>query len=502
MTQIHKSILSFICSLFFIIFFFFSCQTSERKGEYLAKVYCSSCHDYPDPSLLDKTTWEKSVLPNMALRMGFGDPIFTVLSNKSDEELKRILASNAFYQKPVIDSTELQQIVDFYIKNAPEKLPQIPDNEQINPNLKYFDIEPRFLSDGESPTTTFVGIHPRTHELFVAESAGIIRKFKDKLEIEKIKTTSPVSDIDFSENAIQVLEMGIMNPNDALKGSLRIYERGKSTPILTNLTRPVNINKADLDKDGKQDIVVCEHGDYTGQLAWYQNLGNGSYKVNLLNNMPGARRTIIKDWNRDSRPDVLALMGQGREGLFLYKNNGSGQFSEKRLLTFPPVHGSSYFEVVDINKDGFDDVVYTNGDNSDLSSIHKPYHGVRIYLNDGYGNLSEKYSQPLNGASKVLVEDFDQDGDFDMAVISFFPDLKKNQRFVFFENIGNLKFNLSTFADAPHGKWLVACTGDIDSDGDQDIVLGSYPFSTFWEEPKDIKTLPSIIILRNKTKKK
>src|SRR5687767_9822554 len=45
-------------------------------GEELAKAYCATCHLFPEPLLLDKTTWKERVLPNMGWRLGirrFGD---------------------------------------------------------------------------------------------------------------------------------------------------------------------------------------------------------------------------------------------------------------------------------------------------------------------------------------------------------------------------------------------------------------------------------------------
>ena len=61
-------------------------------------------------------------------------------------------------------------------------------------------------------------------------------------------------------------------------------------------------------------------------------------------------------------------------------NKGNGQFEEKRVLRFPPMYGSSFFELVDFNKDGFQDFIYTCGDNADYSQVLKPYHGIYIYL--------------------------------------------------------------------------------------------------------------------------
>src|SRR5690554_7400084 len=58
----------------------FSCSSNQEKakddtiwnnedaaltGKQLSMKYCQSCHLYPEPSTLDKTTWERSILPLM-----------------------------------------------------------------------------------------------------------------------------------------------------------------------------------------------------------------------------------------------------------------------------------------------------------------------------------------------------------------------------------------------------------------------------------------------------
>ena len=58
---------------------------------------------------------------------------------------------------------------------------------------------------------------------------------------------------------------------------------------------------------------------------------------------------------------------------------------------------------------------------------------MRIYLNDGKNSFTEKYFYPINGASKVVSEDFDKDGDLDFAVISIFPEEKNQEGFFIFK---------------------------------------------------------------------
>src|SRR5690554_3894193 len=45
----------------------------EITGAQLARSYCSECHRFPSPELLDKSTWEKYILPRMGNYFGIYD---------------------------------------------------------------------------------------------------------------------------------------------------------------------------------------------------------------------------------------------------------------------------------------------------------------------------------------------------------------------------------------------------------------------------------------------
>lgn len=108
----------------------------------------------------------------------------------------------------------------------------------------------------------------------------------------------------------------------------------------------------------------------------------------------------------------MALFGQGDEGIFNYYNQGEGKFKEEPVLRFPPSYGSSFFDLTNINEDGFVDIIYSAGDNADYPPVVKPYHGIRIYLNDQQNHFF--YSLP--GAHQAIPADFDQDGDQDILL--------------------------------------------------------------------------------------
>jgi hypothetical protein len=110
----------------------------------------------------------------------------------------------------------------------------------------------------------------------------------------------------------------------------------------------------------------------------------------------------------------------------------------------------------------------------------------------------------MHGAYKVLAHDYDQDGDLDIAAISFFPDYLKSpeKSFVYLSNEGEFSFQVYSFPEATRGRWIVMDAGDLEGDGDIDIALGS--FVDFAPEGDTtelydqwLKNSPSVILLEN-----
>jgi FG-GAP-like repeat len=355
-------------------------------------------------------------------------------------------------------------------------------------------------TEGGPPFVTMVKIDTLNHSFYVAyRNKRFIETYNSSFKkIDSSRIENQVSDILFENGEKYLLQMGIMDPNDTRKGKLSKITTNQNTPttLVDSLQRPVNLAIFDINQDGTNDYLICNYGNLTGKLAWYDGK---THQETVLKPLPGARNTVVKDMDNDGQLDIVVLMCQAREGVSIFYNKGKGIFEEDIVLQFTSVYGSSYMELADMNGDGRSDIVYTNGDNADYSMVLKPYHGVRIFINDGKNAFKEQFFYPIYGASKVITRDFDKDGDLDMATTAFFPDAeqKPNEGFLFFENKGNNVFNVSTFTNANNGKWLVMDVGDLDGDGKADILLGSYAKGKI--SPTSVQ-IPTVVWLKNTSK--
>ena len=236
--------------------------------------------------------------------------------------------------------------------------------------------------------------------------------------------------------------------------------------------------------------MVSAFGNHLGRFGWFEGREGGGFREHTLIERPGAIGSWVEDSDKDGIAEIWVLMAQAREGLVLFRRGPGGDFVEEPVAEFHPVFGVTSFQVRDFNSDGLPDVLITNGDNGEYPSPFKRYHGVRVLLNAGGGRFREGWFLAMNGAFKALAEDFDGDGDLDIAAISYFSDYAtlSGGGFLMLENVGGLNFKASTMPEAGWGRWLTMDVGDLDEDGDVDVVLGS-----FVAGPMGVPVPPSVL---------
>lgn len=489
----------------------------QRSGAELAQQYCQGCHMLPEPGLLDKATWENAVLPSMGHRFGIyaqSGARDTLFEPGMPGELLR--QAGVFPESPTISRAVWRKLVDYHVEEAPESLPPQPARE-IHGELPGFRLHiPYFRTN--PPLTTLVKFDSASGLLYLGDTKQDFSTLEiltsDGEPVQTIGLESAPVHVRVGDDSAYVLLAGGFLPTDAPSGLLRTIfrEPGASeyvgaVRVLDGLFRPVHASYADLNADGREDVVVSEFGFRLGRLSWHERTPSGELRPHVLKPLAGAVRTFVRDVNGDGLPDIVALMAQGDEGVFLFLNQGGGEFREERLLRFPPSYGSTDLQLEDFNGDGHFDILYINGDNGDYRPSLRPYHGARIFINDGENRFTESFYFPLHGAYRAVARDFDGDGDLDIAVVAFYPDYAHPpaEGFAYLRNRGDLSFEAFSFPEVDLGRWLTLDAGDLDGDGDEDIILGSFvgfepTGDTTGLRARWLRESPSYVVLENELK--
>lgn len=471
------------CALISGLRHFTSCAVDQdglaEAGERLARIRCASCHAYPDPALLPVDIWKETVLPRMGHQMGiYADAETRSKLIEPGPGGQIVEQAGIFPLSPTINERDWKAIQAFYLARAPQALP-LTSEAPIDTLLRTFRVK---IPDWRiaPPGTTLVSVRPGGGLYLGDAHKKRLYWIDQELKVERAANFAEgIVHLDHQAGGMFLTMMGSFAPTDAPSGTAIFMPDGGSTAqiMLDGLQRPVHTAWVDIQGDRLVDAVVCAFGKWTGSLSVYIQQKDGQFSKTVLRDRPGALQCYVRDLNNDGHPDIMALFGQGDEGIFRYMNNGKGVFTEERLLSFPPSWGSSRFRLADMNGDGWEDILYVCGDNADYRPILKPYHGFRIYLSDGYGGYKESFFYPLYGAYDAIPADFDLDGDIDVAMISFFPDFSARplRSFVYLENADG-GYTAHTFSDEHLGRWIVMDAGDVDGDGDLDLLLGSLAF--------------------------
>lgn len=472
-----------------------------KDGAILSKHYCGGCHKYPSPDILDKATWTNHALPSMA------------------PKLQISVWGEAYFQKDLTTELSLEnwnKIVSYYQTLAPDSLTTKRAHLKLNEDWAIFKFkQPK--RDTTVKFTTMVSIDPSSSLIYTSDlMTNKLYEWDKNLDSKVIADLeSPAVSFFYTKipngsSRALVSCIGTIENSDDSIGSIEeivLNNATQKTTIASALPKPVYTISADFNKDKINDYLVCGLGGKTkGGLYLVKN--NQDNKTEIINLKPGPGPTQLAsgDFNQDGWTDFMALFSVGDERLTMYLNDQNGRFTSQTILRFNPANGSTSFQIIDFNKDGKLDIIYTNGFNFADSRILKPYHGLSIFINQGDFKFKRKYFYPINGCSKAVVSDFDNDGDYDIATIAFFADFvnKPSESFIYFEQNNPLSFKPHAIPVYKKGRWMCMDAGDIDKDGDMDIVLGNY--SKGFINQKELKPFwdkqGSILVLENNSKHK
>ncbi|MBK1875352.1 FG-GAP repeat domain-containing protein [Pelagicoccus mobilis] len=420
----------------------------------------------------------------------------TALSGESERTRGSIDLRKGFVEtaglyppQPVLEKKEWSAIRDYFIENAPaEAIPQETKTPSVGDAAGFVPLSTKY--GPPYAITSLVHIDERSRSVLLFDARlGRLTVLDQELEVLESHLSPGVTLVEakaFLDDRLHLLSIGDLFAAEigAKYGEVQLAktDNGKLSGLevlLEGLHRPSDMLLADFDGDGFEEVVVSNFGEYTGNLALYPGKRGGGFasEAVVLNSQPGAVKSEAFDFDGDGRLDILVVQGHARENVSLYLNRGGLEFEQRVLLEKHPGFGYVDIELGDFNGDGKMDFLAVNGDNADSDPFNtlKRDHGIRIYLGDGSGNFEESYFYPMYGAFGAAVEDFDGDGDLDIAAIAYHSDFRaeRPENFIYLEQSEEGGFRSRRLEAADKGRWLTINSGDLDGDGDAEIILGA-----------------------------
>lgn len=263
----------------------------------------------------------------------------------------------------------------------------------------------------------------------------------------------------------------------------------------TNLPEKIasigDVEFGDVDDDNDLDIILSDWGPGSnmnndgGRTMLWLNDGNGKFEDVTETQMPDLLIQFswdleFIDFDNDFDLDMaISCKRCGTSRIFI--NDGAGNFEDKRML---PAYTNNYeFEAMDINNDGYLDLVTVNdGEIVDQNSWSRREH---IFLNDSAKRFIDATSalwmdkdNTGEDDNNVAFLDFDSDGDPDFILSS----LTGEDRLLINDGTGKFELRQSILSGAPSPHTLSLVFADINNDHKMDIVMGQGEGESMIEE--------------------
>jgi hypothetical protein len=206
---------------------------------------------------------------------------------------------------------------------------------------------------------------------------------------------------------------------------------------------------ADLDRDGRADLVVASGPGFGVHLLW--NEGGGTFAQPPLVPAPIAPNDLaLADVDGDGRQDVVAVDAQaGKLAVFL--GRGAGAFGPPQLTDLA---GGIAVQATDLDGDGRPDLV-----------VGSATLGIEVLRNVGSGTFTS-IQTILGVGSAFALGDLDGDGRLDLVVLGTAP-----KSIAFRPGLADGTFGAEVVIGQDFaGSFAVA---DLDGDGKMDVVYSA-----------------------------
>ncbi|WP_343674769.1 VCBS repeat-containing protein [Chitinophaga sp.] len=267
-----------------------------------------------------------------------------------------------------------------------------------------------------------------------------------------------------------------MPANDFKRQLLMIFMYSKTGPVIA---------KADVDKDGKEDLYVSGNGELPGRI--YTQLSSGSFEMNKNMKLEDPAENCVSDAiffdaNGDGYPDLYLAMG----GYFncdpktpmlqdeLFINNGKG-ILVKAGENLPDVSANSKSCVrpCDFDNDGDIDL-FVGGRVIPGQYPVSPVSYLLINNGKGKFTVADVPFAKTGMITDAQWTDLDKDGRKDLVVCGEMMPLS-----VYINKADGFKDKTADYFDQPqNGFWFSLAVKDVDGDGNDDLIAGNLGLNT------------------------
>lgn len=450
--------------------------------EHRIAAFCGDCHAVPQPASFPRDAWHDEV------RQGY---VFYARSGRTDLDPPSLGETVAYFRARAAARVQFPQPAE---ATTPLGLTfhqeQISEHPQagIPPAVSHL----KWCRLRKDQAAFLVACDMRRGTVTALDLARLDRSIQVLASLDNPCHVEPC-DLDGDGHMdLLVADLGGFLPDDHQHGRvvwLRQDGANRSFEvrvIAEGLGRVVDVRPADFDSDGDLDLVVAEFGMYrTGGIWLLKNVAAAGdapqFERHLLDGRPGSIHVPVHDWNGDGREDFLALISQEYESVEIFSNLGRGHFRRRPLWRAPDLtFGSSGVELADLDGDGDLDILFTNGDAFD-NMYATPWHGIQWLENVDGRQFTYHLLAAMTGAYRALAGDLDGDGDLDIVAVSWLPSQVMPAELrdaslpsvVCLEQIAPGRF---AYHALDRGQTIhAACElGDFDGDGDLDLAVGSH----------------------------
>ena len=242
--------------------------------------------------------------------------------------------------------------------------------------------------------------------------------------LSEMVTSLPQSNSGPSSMAVGQFNSGVDTLRDLVVANLNgdevsiLLSNGNGTFLVARtfsaangIASPFGVAVADFNRDSLDDVAVAN--SRFGEVLVFLQLAAGQFGPPQTSNAGGGPTALAAvDLNLDGYPDLVVTDGTGnRLVTFINTQSGSQVFGSTASQVFSTGDAPTALAVSDVNGDGFPDVVVVN--NVPTASAGS----VTVFLGYGDGTAVASETYPVGSAPlSVAVGDFNGDGWPDLAV--------------------------------------------------------------------------------------